>query len=330
MITVSYSHAVTVPQMINYSGTLNDVNGSPVANGNYSMEFRIYNQASGGAALWTEKWDTTTSQVPVVNGTFNVMLGAIDKVNNPIPASFFAQYPTTYLGIKVGNDSEMLPRQMITSVGYALSAWNGVPKGGIIMWSGAIIDMPAGWALCDGANGTPNLRDRFIVGAGSGYAVNTTGGEITHTLTASELPVHTHTQNAHNHGASSGQDSNDHNHYDDHQHSGNTGGQSATHTHTVNGTGGTDNSNNDSYVRTDNQGGYHPPTSAASNDHTHGFTSNYKSEQGFGGRTGGRESAVHTHGITVDNATATNQNTGGGSAHENRPPYYALAFIMKL
>ena len=144
MSAVSYSHAVTVPQMINYSGTLNDINGNPVTNGNYSMEFRIYDQASGGVALWTEKWDTTTSQVPVVNGVFNVMLGAIDKVNNPIPANFFAEHPTAFLGIKVGNDSEMLPRQMITSVGYALSAWNGVPKGGIIMWSGTIVDIPAG------------------------------------------------------------------------------------------------------------------------------------------------------------------------------------------
>ena len=46
-----------------------------------------------------------------------------------------------------------------------------IPKGGIIMWSGATTAIPQGWALCDGTNGTPNLRDRFIVGAGSTYAV---------------------------------------------------------------------------------------------------------------------------------------------------------------
>ena len=51
-----------------------------------------------------------------------------------------------------------------------------IPKGGIIMWSGATTAIPQGWALCDGSNGTPNLRDRFIVGAGSTYAVAATGG----------------------------------------------------------------------------------------------------------------------------------------------------------
>lgn len=53
---------------------------------------------------------------------------------------------------------------------------NGVPIGGIIMWSGLIVDIPSGWQLCDGTNGTPNLRDRFVVGAGSTYATGTTGG----------------------------------------------------------------------------------------------------------------------------------------------------------
>jgi hypothetical protein len=42
----------------------------------------------------------------------------------------------------------------------------GVPTGGIIMWSGTIATIPAGWALCDGSNGTPDLRNRFIAGAG--------------------------------------------------------------------------------------------------------------------------------------------------------------------
>ncbi len=46
-----------------------------------------------------------------------------------------------------------------------------VPPGGIIMWSGAINDIPVGWALCDGSNGTPDLRDRFIVGAEGEYVL---------------------------------------------------------------------------------------------------------------------------------------------------------------
>jgi len=51
-----------------------------------------------------------------------------------------------------------------------------VPIGGIILWSGSTGSIPNGWALCNGGNGTPNLQNRFVVSAGSGYAVGATGG----------------------------------------------------------------------------------------------------------------------------------------------------------
>jgi len=56
-----------------------------------------------------------------------------------------------------------------------------VPPGCIIIWSGAIVAIPVGFVLCDGNNGTPDLRDRFVVGAGDSYAVDDTGGNLTHT-----------------------------------------------------------------------------------------------------------------------------------------------------
>jgi hypothetical protein len=64
-----------------------------------------------------------------------------------------------------------------------------VPSGGIIMWSGSVGSIPTGWFLCNGANGTPDLRNRFIVGAGSTYAVGASGGSadaivVSHTHTA--------------------------------------------------------------------------------------------------------------------------------------------------
>lgn len=55
-----------------------------------------------------------------------------------------------------------------------------LPSGLILIWSGAIVDIPAGYVLCDGNNGTPDLRNRFVVGAGDTYAVDATGGTITH------------------------------------------------------------------------------------------------------------------------------------------------------
>jgi len=51
-----------------------------------------------------------------------------------------------------------------------------VPTGGIIMWSGSIGSIPAGYVLCNGSNGTPDLRDKFVVGSGNTYAVGNTGG----------------------------------------------------------------------------------------------------------------------------------------------------------
>jgi hypothetical protein len=70
--------------------------------------------------------------------------------------------------------------------------------GMIIIWSGSLGSIPSGWVLCDGTNSTPDLRNRFIVGAGSTYAVGATGGSadaivVTHTHTASVTDTgHTH------------------------------------------------------------------------------------------------------------------------------------------
>jgi hypothetical protein len=53
-----------------------------------------------------------------------------------------------------------------------------VPAGAIIMWSGSIGSIPSGYVICNGSNGTPDLRDSFIVGAGNNYGVGSTGGFV--------------------------------------------------------------------------------------------------------------------------------------------------------
>ena len=61
---------------------------------------------------------------------------------------------------------------------------NAIPAGCILLWSGAANAIPAGFALCSGENGTPDLRGRFVVGAGnSDYAVGDTGGAAIEELT---------------------------------------------------------------------------------------------------------------------------------------------------
>lgn len=66
------------------------------------------------------------------------------------------------------------------------------PSGGIIIWSGSEANIPSGWVLCDGNNGTPDLRGRFILGKSDSYAIGSTGGEETHKLTINEMPAHNH------------------------------------------------------------------------------------------------------------------------------------------
>jgi len=76
-----------------------------------------------------------------------------------------------------------------------------LPTGMILLWSGSIGSIPAGFLLCDGTNSTPDLRNRFVVGAGSSYSVNQTGGSadaivVSHTHTATSVvtdPGHNHT-----------------------------------------------------------------------------------------------------------------------------------------
>ena len=90
----------------------------------------------------------------------------------------------------------------IYSDGTNIRTFTYIPSGVITMWSGSIASIPSGWYLCNGSNGTPDLRDRFIVGAGSTYAVAATGGSadatlVAHSHSASSTvsdPGHAHTQ----------------------------------------------------------------------------------------------------------------------------------------
>lgn len=79
-------------------------------------------------------------------------------------------------------------------------SFNYLPKGTIVAFNGKVA--PIGWALCDGKNGTPDLRGRFIYGYGSnqGSVFGKTGGTETHKLNINEMPAHNHSmQNAGNH-----------------------------------------------------------------------------------------------------------------------------------
>ena len=171
----------------------------------------------------------------------------------------------------------------------------GVPTGVITLWSGSIASIPSGWLLCDGTLGTPNLRDRFVVGAGTTYAVAATGGATTVTLATANIPAHTHTVNGTTSTESVG-----------HTHSGTTSTDPG-HTH---GTSITNGGNTGPGPSATGVGNTQITTNAAG-AHAHNFT------------TGG-VSVNHTHTFS-----ATSSSIGSGTAFTILPPYYALAYIMK-
>ena len=149
---------------------------------------------------------------------------------------------------------------------------SSVPSGTILPWYGALGNIPVGYALCNGSNGTPDLRNRFLVGAGSDYNLGNTGGANNVTLTTAQMPSHTHTGSTSTDGV---------------------------HSHNIYYHCGTDDLHHTIEIGDSNWGRW-------------GFSNSLISSSG-----------AHSHTMNLNN-------TGGNQAHENRPPYYAVYYIMKL
>jgi len=102
-----------------------------------------------------------------------------------------------------GSDADLIYKST-GNLHAASFAGLGVPVGLVVMWYGSIASIPSGWALCDGSGGTIDLRDRFVIGAGSTYSPGDTGGSTTfnatgtiavdgHAVTIGEMAAHSHT-----------------------------------------------------------------------------------------------------------------------------------------
>ena len=177
----------------------------------------------------------------------------------------------------------------ISGNGSGLSGIEAFVTGMIILWYGNTGNIPTGFVLCDGNNSTPDLRDKFVVGAGSAYSPGNSGGDSSVTLSTSQLPSHNHSVSV----------------------SGTTGNPSPTLTGDVRRISeGFRASGTASGVFTKVNDPNNPITGSSSNSPVAGFT--------FDG--------THTHTFS---ASGTSGNQGSGSAIENRPPYYALCYIMK-
>jgi len=99
---------------ISYQGRLADSAGNPITTSGVGIQFCLYDTDVGGSPV--DGWCENHPSVPVEDGLFSVLLGSI----NPIPVSTLANHGTLWLGIKVGSDSEMTPREQIASAPYAM------------------------------------------------------------------------------------------------------------------------------------------------------------------------------------------------------------------
>lgn len=176
----------------------------------------------------------------------------------------------------------------------------GTFPGFIVMYSGDLGDIPANWAVCDGTNGTPDLRDRFIVAAGPTYPADSTGGVATHS----------HTVTVDNGGA--------------HSHTGTTSAEALTiaqmpaHTHYngVTDSGGSSNLFNHGAV-------------AASPTTTNSIDGNTADGTLEGTTTSTGSGDTHDHTLAIDSGGAHNH-TASSSVVSNVPPFYSLAFVMRI
>ena len=239
---------------------------------NISLSF----DANTGTLSLTDNGGTLTTNIPP------------DNDNDPTNEVQQLTLNNNILNLSLSNNNISLApyldntdEQTLSLSGNTLSISNGnsvvlpeFPQGIICMWSGNVNNIPTGWALCNGNNGTPDLRDRFIVGAGNNYAIGNTGGADTITLTQAQIPAHTHTG---------------------------TTNISGEHTHAY-----TDFNPETPYLND----GYSVPGN--------GFGTNRFNHNKVTSPAGN-----HEH-------TFTTNATGGGQPFDNRPVYYALAYIIKL
>ena len=171
------------------------VNLSPIGNG--FQFFTILGQPLAGGKIYTYQAGSSTPLATYTDNTGAtananpIVLGTDGRPATEIWLTYGYNYKFV---LKDANDTTIQTYDNLYGIiGTQPASGATIPSGLIAMWSGSIGSIPSGWYLCDGSNGTPNLTDRFIIGAGSTYAVNGTGGVSSVTLTTSNMPAHTHT-----------------------------------------------------------------------------------------------------------------------------------------
>ena len=184
-----------------------------------------------------------------------------------------------------------------------------IPAGVILMWGGSTIGIPAGWQLCDGSNGTPDLRNQFIVGAGNAYGVGTTGGATTANLSISNIPSHNHTVSVSGNTSSAG----------GHTHTASTTAADSGHSHSTSFHRTSKSNNATPYMLSD-------PTYGENINGTVSIPTT-SSQAVITATTSLSTASDHQHIVALAGSTSS---IGAGAAFNILPPYYALCYIQKM
>ena len=163
-----------------------DNNGVPLAGG------LLYTYQAGSSTLLT----TYTTVNGTIANTNPIVLDAYGRT----PSEIWMQTGYSYKFIIKTSSAVTLQTldNLYPILQNAPASAPTLPTGAILLWSGSIGSIPSGYVICDGSNSTPDLRDRFIIGAGSTYAVGATGGSadavvVSHTHTATSTDAgHSH------------------------------------------------------------------------------------------------------------------------------------------
>jgi microcystin-dependent protein len=219
-----HAHGVSDPGHTHgVMGHMNGGGGNPGGdwNGPEDRGTRTFAEATG-ISINADGTHTHTFTIDVAGGVTGLQNTGVDPVGLNLPPYYTLIYICKVSGdLADGVQGPAGPEGPLGPVGPAgpvgpigPAGPTSFPIGLISMWSGALSTIPANWSLCDGSNGTPDLRGRFIMAAGSAYAVGDVGGyadaivvshthDATSTSTVSD-PSHAHSQTVGNAGGADG------------------------------------------------------------------------------------------------------------------------------
>lgn len=207
-------------------------------------------------------------------------------------------------------------------------------SGMILIWSGAANAIPSGWVLCNGSNSTPNLMDRFVIGAQNAYGVGDTGGSTTisgNVNHSHSTPNHSHAVNNHTHSTPNHSHTvSNHSHSISGSVSGNTN-NTGSHSHSINTSGG-NSSDGPTGPKRQGQGDFSGYGTNSAGNHNHSFSGSFSGNSGNSAPNTTSSGASNT-GNSAPNTTSSGSsntgNSGSGSTVSVLNPYYALCYIMK-